>query len=557
MSAPATDAWEETRRRQAVAARLCAYSPDQERDESGRFGEGGSDGGSESGSVEHQRDREDEKDFVDAQIEEKALDTRHEEEENALVDRQIQELGVLDDRQDAAETAISKEETRVERERNKEDRADERGRKSEDKQTARARAAEDARVEQERAAEDAKHGPPDETTLGQRKEEDELQRLTREEEDAARAADRAEADEEQQRQREAADEANQKVNDARQELDRVEAEREAVEKRHAEESAELDRKQEAERAEFKQQWRQKSQEKKERRRQEDRAAKPSGRITMPVKAKLTDMLPTPDEDEEDFMDRCTLAGHSDSECELIWEQHGTSDKVKALTVRNRADDTSEVMLYGNIGGGGWFEDDGIMAKDFRAAVKAVKGKVLNLRVNCPGGSTIEASAMVQALDEWKGATKGRRVETDVDGIAASAASYLVCCGDVTRMAANALFMIHNPMGMSMGGADEMRRMADLLDKVKGQILDAYARKSKLPRDKLSEMMDQETWMTGSEAMANGFADSCGAPVQVAAFAGMDALLKRLHYKHAPQLPTDAAAWAATEARRQVVAKLGV
>lgn len=205
--------------------------------------------------------------------------------------------------------------------------------------------------------------------------------------------------------------------------------------------------------------------------------------------------------------------------------------MKTLTVRNRTDDTAEVLLYGPIGAD--FFGDGVSARDFRDAVKSVKGRMLNLRVNSPGGSTIEASAMMQALDEWKGAGRSRTIECDVDGIAASAAGYLTCCGDVTRMATNALFMIHNPMGLVMGGADEMRRTADLLDKVKGQIVSAYQRKSKLPADELGRMMDAETWMTGQEAVQKGFADSCGAPVQVAAFAGWHDLLAKMGCKRLP------------------------
>ncbi len=222
-----------------------------------------------------------------------------------------------------------------------------------------------------------------------------------------------------------------------------------------------------------------------------------------------------------------------------------------LTVNNKADDTSEVMLYGQIGMSFW--EDGISAKAFRDAVKACKGKMMNLRINSPGGSTVEASAMVQCLDEYRGS--GKRVEVDVDGLAASAASYIACCGDVTRMASNALLMIHNPMGMALGGAEDCRKLADLLDKVKGQILDTYERKATLSRDQLSAAMDTETWYTGKEAVDAGLADSCGPPVQVAAFAGLAELLAKLGYKHTPKLPEDSAAWEETRRRKAIAAKL--
>ena len=55
-------------------------------------------------------------------------------------------------------------------------------------------------------------------------------------------------------------------------------------------------------------------------------------------------------------------------------------------------------------------------------------------------------------------------------------------------------------------SDEMRKYAEQLDAVKGSIINAYTMKTGLDRDTLSKMMDEETWMTGQEAMEMGFAD---------------------------------------------------
>ena len=268
------------------------------------------------------------------------------------------------------------------------------------------------------------------------------------------------------------------------------------------------------------------------------------------------MAPEPGEDEGAFMERCQEAGHSESACEVMWEDMGdTATAVatgKAVTVRMNGD-VAEVLLYDVIGAD--FFGEGVTAKTFRAQIKAVKSKVINLRINSPGGSVTEGAAMLNALDGWK--TKGRRIEVDVDGIAASAASVVMMAGDVVRVAGNGLVMIHDPYGMVMGGAGDMRRTADLLDKVKGQLIDAYARRPglKLDRDQIAAAMAAETWYTGQEAVEIGLADSAGAPAQLAAFAGAAPLFAKLHYRHAPQLPGLAEAWAETELRREIAAKL--
>lgn len=222
-----------------------------------------------------------------------------------------------------------------------------------------------------------------------------------------------------------------------------------------------------------------------------------------------------------------------------------------LILRN-AGDASELLLYGTIGADPFF-GEGVGAKEFRAEVQKVRGKLLNLRINSPGGSTVEASAMVQALDEYK-AKKGR-IEVDVDGVAASAASYIACVGDTVRMAQNALLMIHDPHGVAFGGAAEMRRTADLLDTVREQIITMYQRRTKLSREDIAAAMSAETWYDGAAAMKAGFADSVSGPVQLAAFAGMEPLLAKLGCKKTPQLPGDAEAWAETEKRRAVAARL--
>ncbi len=215
--------------------------------------------------------------------------------------------------------------------------------------------------------------------------------------------------------------------------------------------------------------------------------------------------------------------------------------MKPLTIRMKSADVAEILLYDQIGKDPWF-GDGIGAKEFRDQIKGVKAKTINLRINSPGGSVTEAAAMMAVLDEFKGT-----IEVDIDGIAASAASVIAMAGDKIRMASNALMMIHDPFAGVVGGAEDMRSMADILDKIKGQILDSYLRhaKGKTSREGLVTMMGKETWFTGQEAVDAGLAHEVTDSLAMAA--SLD--LSKFKYRNAPKpAPADVEAHNQRKAR---------
>lgn len=225
--------------------------------------------------------------------------------------------------------------------------------------------------------------------------------------------------------------------------------------------------------------------------------------------------------------------------------------MKLCTITNKTDEVTEILLYDQIGSD--FFGDGVNAKDFRQQLKDVKTPVLNLRINSPGGSVTEAAAMLEALDKHKA-----RIEIDVDGLAASAASVLMMAGDHVRVASNSLIMIHDPHSMAVGDAREMRRTAELLDKVRGQILDTYMRRVKMSRGELEAAMAAETWYTGAEAVEAGLADEASKPVSIAAFADLLTVAAKLGAKHPPKLektPEQLRAIAETDRRRAIAASL--
>ena len=130
----------------------------------------------------------------------------------------------------------------------------------------------------------------------------------------------------------------------------------------------------------------------------------------------------------------------------------------------------DLMLYGEIGA--W----GISANQFARDLKAL-GDVsqINLHVHSPGGDVFEGMAMYNLLRNHPA-----RVEGTVDGLAASMGSVILMAANVIRIPENAMIMVHKPWGIQGGDADEMRRYADLLDKVEDSLVAAYSTRPARP-----------------------------------------------------------------------------
>ena len=167
---------------------------------------------------------------------------------------------------------------------------------------------------------------------------------------------------------------------------------------------------------------------------------------------------------------------------------------------------AEVAIYDEIGA------CGVSAKGFLAELGALpEGTPIDLRLNSPGGSVFDAVAIHNALKRHAGT-----VTVWIDGVAASAASYVAMAGDEIVMPENAFLMIHDPAGLVMGTAADMRAMAEALDKVGGSLAAGYAAKSGQSIDEIATLMAAETWLDAREALALGFADRLAEPVRIAA-----------------------------------------
>jgi ATP-dependent Clp protease protease subunit len=166
-----------------------------------------------------------------------------------------------------------------------------------------------------------------------------------------------------------------------------------------------------------------------------------------------------------------------------------------------ADEESCVLYFdGVIAEETWFDDEVTHAL-FLSQPMDGSGPV-TIWINSPGGDCVAASQIYTMLMDYKG-----DITVKVDGIAASAASVIAMAGTKMLMAPTALMMVHNPLTVAIGDSDEMKRAISMLSEVKESIINAYEIKTNQNRDKLSKLMDAETWMNANKAIELGFADA--------------------------------------------------
>ena len=171
-------------------------------------------------------------------------------------------------------------------------------------------------------------------------------------------------------------------------------------------------------------------------------------------------------------------------------------------VRNEAEQ-AEILLYDYIGEDTDFwtgEKRGISAQAFKEALDEVNPKPVTLRIDSSGGDVFEAFAMCSAIQRYPG-----KVTACIDGLAASAASYIaVVCDDVV-MNDYAYLMIHCAMSYARGNARDMEDTAARLRNIDANLAAIYQKRSKLTIEQVLDYMADETWFTASEAYDCGLA----------------------------------------------------
>nr|WP_252402367.1 ClpP-like prohead protease/major capsid protein fusion protein [Escherichia coli] len=167
---------------------------------------------------------------------------------------------------------------------------------------------------------------------------------------------------------------------------------------------------------------------------------------------------------------------------------------------------ADIYIYDEIGF--W----GVTAKQFVSELNAL-GDIthINLHINSPGGDVFEGIAIFNALN-----SHGASITVYVDGVAASMASVIAMVGNLVIMPENAFMMIHKPFSLTGGNAEDMRTKADTLDKVEAAMLSAYVQKTGKTTDEIAAMLADETWLSGAECLAHGFADQVTPAVKAMA-----------------------------------------
>ena len=159
-----------------------------------------------------------------------------------------------------------------------------------------------------------------------------------------------------------------------------------------------------------------------------------------------------------------------------------------------------LTINGTIAEDSWVDDE-VTPQVFQDELSQGKGPI-NLWLNSPGGDCVAASRIYTMLMNYPD-----DVNVKIDGIAASAASVIAMAGTKVSMAPTAMIMIHNPLTIVGGQKEDLDQAAQMLAETKESIINAYELKTNLPREKISSMMDDETWMNVNKAIELGFADA--------------------------------------------------
>lgn len=138
----------------------------------------------------------------------------------------------------------------------------------------------------------------------------------------------------------------------------------------------------------------------------------------------------------------------------------------------------------------------VFIKDFNA----ITAPTIHLRINSPGGDVFDARAIATAITQHKS-----NVVAHVDGLAASAASYIAIAADEVEMAPGSFLMIHKAWTFAFGNSEDLLSTAALLEKIDGSLAADYAKKTGKSNAQIEEWMSAETWFTAEEAVAEGFA----------------------------------------------------
>lgn len=180
-------------------------------------------------------------------------------------------------------------------------------------------------------------------------------------------------------------------------------------------------------------------------------------------------------------------------------------------------ESGEMYIYGDIADEKWFDED-VTPKSIRDALSELGAvKNLDIHINSYGGSCVAGNAIINILDNYR-KKNGTSLNVYIEGIAASMGSGIASVGDKVYMASNSLFMVHRPLCMAYGNADDLEKTIEVLQKTEDGLIQNYMRRFKGTEDELRQMLSDETWLSADEAKDYGFVDEVIGGVNIAASA---------------------------------------
>jgi len=202
----------------------------------------------------------------------------------------------------------------------------------------------------------------------------------------------------------------------------------------------------------------------------------------------------------DYLQHRIALGVSRSMASKLYDVEAEQPRGR-LDIKAADDGAAEIRIFEEIGLDYW-TGEGMTAERFASLLDDIDASEIRVRINSPGGSVFDGITIYNLLAE-----RDEPVTVSIDGIAASAASVIAMAGDEIEAAGNAQLMIHSAWTVAAGNAVQMREVADVLEKIDGQLADTYAARSGQPLDVIGELMSTDTYLTAAEAEALGLIDS--------------------------------------------------
>lgn len=162
------------------------------------------------------------------------------------------------------------------------------------------------------------------------------------------------------------------------------------------------------------------------------------------------------------------------------------------------EDSADIYLYSAIGD--WFGE--VSANDFVKELNNIKSNDVHLYIDSPGGDVFEARSIATNIKRSE-----KNITAHIDGLCASAATYIATSCNSVEMAEGTFFMIHKAWTLAIGNSEELLSVAEMLDKVDSTIAKDFTKKTGLSQDEVLNLMSKETWLTDEEALEKGFVDS--------------------------------------------------